>query len=247
MVKRKGGVGEDKRDHLVSWDVVCNSKAKGGLGFGKISLRNLAFLGKWLWRRSHRCTWKAIAQVFQEFFKYTRFVVGDGERIRLWEDFWWGDQPLGSQYPRLFRVVTDKNIPISSNLGSTRPLSSNFNFHRDLSDTEIDDLEGLMRSLDCLHLSPSVSDARSWSLSSSRLFTVKYFFLALSQFFSSSPVFPIKFVWNSQVPFKVKSFVCISSFPTLLFDDGVVTQIISVSQDGLGSPEEHFRHVVHQL
>ena len=43
-------VGEDKRDHLVSWDVVCNSKTKGGLGFGKISLRNLAFLGKWLWR-----------------------------------------------------------------------------------------------------------------------------------------------------------------------------------------------------
>ena len=43
-------VGESKKDHLVSWDVVCTSKAKGGLGFGKISLRNLAFLGKWLWR-----------------------------------------------------------------------------------------------------------------------------------------------------------------------------------------------------
>ena len=44
------GVGKGKRDHLVSWDVVCNLKAKGGLGFGKISLRNLALLGKWLWR-----------------------------------------------------------------------------------------------------------------------------------------------------------------------------------------------------
>ncbi|RVW30590.1 hypothetical protein CK203_086057 [Vitis vinifera] len=30
-----------------------------------------------------------------------------------------------------------------------------------------------------------------------------------------------------------------SSFPTLLFDDRVVAQIISVSQDGLGTPEEH--------
>ena len=46
------GVGEGKRDHLVSWDVVCNSKAKGGLGFGKISIRNFALLGKWLWRYS---------------------------------------------------------------------------------------------------------------------------------------------------------------------------------------------------
>ena len=40
------GVGEGKRNHLVSWDVVCKSKAKGGLGFGKIVLRNVALLRK---------------------------------------------------------------------------------------------------------------------------------------------------------------------------------------------------------
>ena len=44
------GIREGKRDHLVSWDVVCYPKVKGGLGFGKISLRNFALLGKWLWR-----------------------------------------------------------------------------------------------------------------------------------------------------------------------------------------------------
>ena len=63
-----------------------------------------------------------------------------------------------------------------------------------------------MRSLDGLHQSPSVSDARSWPLSSSGIFSVKSFFLTLSQF-SNSPAFPTKFFWNSQVPFKVKSFV----------------------------------------
>ncbi|RVW65401.1 Isoamylase 3, chloroplastic [Vitis vinifera] len=200
------GIGEVKRDHLVRWDVVCKPKAIGGLGFGNISWRNLAFLGKWLWRYlregsalwhqvilsiygshsngwdantlvrwSHRCPWKAIAQVFQEFSLFTRYVVGNGERIRFWENLWWGDQTLGTQYPRLFRVVVDKNILISSVLGSTRPFSWNLNFRRNLSDSEIEDLEGLMRSLNELHLSPSD--------------------------------FPSKFVWNSQVPFKVKSFV----------------------------------------
>ena len=64
-----------------------------------------------------------------------------------------------------------------------------------------------MWSLDCLHLSSSVSDARSLSLSSSGLFTVKSFFLALSHCSGSPLVFPTKFVWNSQVPFKVKFFV----------------------------------------
>ena len=72
---------------------------------------------RWL----HRCLWKAIAQVSQEFSKFNRFVVGDGEKIRFWEDLWWGDQPLGVQYPRILRVVTDKNTPISSILNSTRP------------------------------------------------------------------------------------------------------------------------------
>ncbi|RVW35353.1 Transposon TX1 uncharacterized 149 kDa protein [Vitis vinifera] len=103
------GIGEGKRDHLVRWDVVCKLKEIGGLGFGNISLRNLALLGKWLWRYpregsalwhqvilsiygshsngwdantlvrwSHRCHWKAITQVFQEFSSFTRFVVGNG-------------------------------------------------------------------------------------------------------------------------------------------------------------------------
>ena len=28
------GVGEGKRDHLVSWDVMCKPRVKGGLGLG---------------------------------------------------------------------------------------------------------------------------------------------------------------------------------------------------------------------
>ncbi|RVW47845.1 hypothetical protein CK203_092926 [Vitis vinifera] len=48
-----------------------------------------------------------------------------------------------------------------------------------------------------------------WNLNFRRnwLFSVKSFFLALSQSSGSSQNFPSKFVWNSQVPFKVKSFV----------------------------------------
>ena len=91
----------------------------------------------------------------------------------------------------------DKNIPISSILGSTRPFSWNFNFHRNLTDSEIEELERLMHSLDCMNLSTSASDARSWSLLSSGMFTVKSFFTALSQMSDSSPLIPYKFVWKS--------------------------------------------------
>ena len=118
-----------------------------------------------------------------------------------------GGPTLGFQYPRLFRLVTDKNIPISSILGSDRPFSWNFNLRRNISDSEIEDLERLMQSFDCMHISTSASDARSWSLSSSGLFTIKSFFIAFSQMSDLSPLFSTKFVWNSQVPFNVKSFV----------------------------------------
>ncbi|RVW96954.1 DNA-directed RNA polymerase III subunit 2 [Vitis vinifera] len=155
----------------------------------------------------------------QEFSKFTRFVVGDGDRIRFWDDLWWGDQTLGTQYPRLLSVVTDKNAPISSILGYSRPFSWNFNFRRNLTDSEIEDLESLMRSLDRLHISPSVPDKRSWSISPLGLFTVKSFFLALSQYSESPPVFPTKFVWNSQVPFKVKSFVWLVAHKKLNTND----------------------------
>ncbi|RVW87835.1 putative ribonuclease H protein [Vitis vinifera] len=251
------GVGEGKRDHLVNWDVVCKPKSRGGLGFGKISMRNVALWGSscgdilgrvqlYGIRWSHRCPWKAIALVFQEFSKFTRFVVGDGDRIRFWDDLWWGDQPLGIQYPRLLSVVTDKNAPISSILGYSRPFSWNFNFCRNLTDSEIEDLESLMRSLDRLHLSPSVPDKRSWSISPSGLFTVKSFFLALSQYSESPPVFPTKFVWNSQVPFKVKSFVWLVAHKKVNTNDLLQLRrphkALSpdiFSKDGLGFPKEH--------
>lgn len=39
-------VGENKRDHLISWDLVCKSKVTRVLRFEKISLRNCTLLRK---------------------------------------------------------------------------------------------------------------------------------------------------------------------------------------------------------
>ncbi|RVW83275.1 Transposon TX1 uncharacterized 149 kDa protein [Vitis vinifera] len=184
------GIGEGKRDHLVRWDVVCKPKEIGSLGFGNSSLRNLALLGKWLW--SQMVTLLSLEGYYTSlsgvFLVYSVCGRKWGKNLVLGR-FVVGDQPLGTQYPRLFRVVLDKNIPISSVLGPTSPFSWNLNFRRNLTDSEIEDLEGLMRSLDELHLSPSVPDNRFWPLSSSELFSVKSFFLALSQFSGSPQVF----------------------------------------------------------
>ena len=39
-----------KKIHLVSWDLVCYAKKKGGLGIHGLSIVNRALLGKWVWK-----------------------------------------------------------------------------------------------------------------------------------------------------------------------------------------------------
>ena len=125
--------------------------------------------------------WKAIAQVFQVFSPIVHLVVGNGERIRFWEDLWWGNQTLCSQFADLYRVISVKNLTVSNVLGNSFPRSWNFNFRRNLTNTEIDLLQRIMSSLSSVFFSPSLADSRDWSLSSSGLFLVKSFFLALSK------------------------------------------------------------------
>ena len=214
---------------------MCRSKEQGGLGLGKISLRNHALLGKWLWRFpkerselwhevivsingthpnrwdanmvvrwSHKCPWKAIAQNFHLFIHHTLLMVGNGERVRFWEDLWLGDQPLCAQYPDLYRVIPLNNLTILVVLGSS-PLSTlNLNFPCNLTDTEIEHFQRLLLSLGYVHLSPFTVDSRGWSLSSTCVFTVKSFFLAL--FMPPTPLLfhPAKFIWSSKAPSKVR-------------------------------------------
>ncbi|KAJ9687316.1 hypothetical protein PVL29_015988 [Vitis rotundifolia] len=230
------GAGEGKKDHLIRWDVVSRPKELGGLGFEKTSMRNIALLGKWLWRFprernglwhkviasifgthpngwdanmvvrwSHRCPWKDIAQVFQDFSLFVRLVVGNGERIRFWEDLWWGNQTLCSQFADLYRVTSVKNLSVSDVLGNSYPLSWNFNFRRNLTDSEIELLQRLMLFLSSVHLSPSLADSRVWYLSSLGLFSVRSFFLALSKVSNPILFLPAKFLWSSKAPSKVKA------------------------------------------
>ena len=69
-----------------------------------------------------------------------------------------------------------KNLTVSIVLGNSYPLSWNFNFCCNLTDTEIEPLQKLMSSLSSVHFSPSMANSRVWSLSSLGLFTVKSFF-----------------------------------------------------------------------
>ncbi|RVW42857.1 hypothetical protein CK203_083023 [Vitis vinifera] len=76
--------GEGKRDHLISWNQVCKPWEEGALGFKRISLRNKALLGKWLWRlpRESMTLWHKVILSF-----YRSHLNGNKAKIRFWEDW----------------------------------------------------------------------------------------------------------------------------------------------------------------
>ena len=39
------------------------------------------------------------------FFNRTKFIVGDGNTTRFWENTWLGETPLALQYPSLYHIV----------------------------------------------------------------------------------------------------------------------------------------------
>lgn len=108
--------------HLVNWNDVCQPRDQGGLGVTNLDVKNVSLLCKWLWRLENKegdwqelirakylkkktltqCEsslnnshfWNGLMEVNNIFFSYCQRIVGDGRKIRFWEDAWIKDKPL---------------------------------------------------------------------------------------------------------------------------------------------------------
>jgi hypothetical protein len=137
--------------------VVYRPKDQGGLGVHDLKVKNLALLGKWLFKlltedgvwqtllKRKYISSKALSQVLWKpgdshfwaglmaskkfFFPHGTFSINDGSQIRFWEDNWLDNVPLQDQHPALYSIVHYKSETIAKVM-ATSP--SDVTFRRDL-------------------------------------------------------------------------------------------------------------------
>ncbi|XP_010249547.1 PREDICTED: uncharacterized protein LOC104592081 isoform X1 [Nelumbo nucifera] len=116
-----------------------------------------------------------------------------------------------SVIPFLFRLVRDKQALISATLiRGSEGLFFNFNFCRELQDSEIPVITSLLSMLSEVFISPSTEEKLIWSLTPHGSFTILSFFHHLTSNPTTSP-FPGKKVWLLTVPPRISFMVCEAS------------------------------------
>jgi hypothetical protein len=52
------------------------------------------------------------------FRSHTNLILGNGSRIRFWDDVWCGEMPLNEAFPILYSIACDKNTLVAAHLVS---------------------------------------------------------------------------------------------------------------------------------
>jgi hypothetical protein len=127
--------------HLSNIQSLCLKKDHGGLGIPKLKNLNLCLLVAWvqryfesenkLWKDIVDCkyqtcspnilcchdrnaspVWKGIMWAAQATNMGYRWQVGDGRRIRFWEDQWFSSCSLAIQYWDLYSIINEQGVTI---------------------------------------------------------------------------------------------------------------------------------------
>ncbi|CAL5401403.1 unnamed protein product [Camellia sinensis] len=145
------------------------------------------------------------SNLFCFFMDNSVIQVGNGMRVRFWEDSWASYKCLKDDFPRLFELSVEKEVTLKQMMDKRNGLSEwKLSFRRNLrvwEEVEMERLQSILFSYD-----PSLSekaDALAWKASSSGVFTVNSMYnrRCVEQCLETS-----RLIWNNISPPKVQFF-----------------------------------------
>jgi hypothetical protein len=97
--------------------------------------------------------WKNIRKGWESFSSFTRFVVGDGTKISLWNDLWCGDIALKVAFPAFFGFARANDASFVDNLDFLGgPKQWNASFTREAHNWEVDVFASFLQALHSVKL-----------------------------------------------------------------------------------------------
>jgi hypothetical protein len=127
--------------HLANWSLICKRKAFGGIGIPNLDNVNLCLLSSWvkryeqdngkLWKtmvdhKYNTCNpnifccndtgtsqfWKGVMWAVKSIKFGYRWHLGNGKRIRFWEDTWVGNSPLCVQFFEIYAICNEQGSTV---------------------------------------------------------------------------------------------------------------------------------------
>jgi len=149
--------------------------------------------------------WKNIRKGWSLLCSYIRLILGNGSRIRFWDDVWCGELPLKEAFPVLYDIARDKDADVADHLvvvsGS---YEWDVSFFRAAHYWEVDVLASFFSLLYSTRVDCDGDDQLWWSPSHKWIFDVRSFYKALAC--KEAIHFLWKSIWRTKVPLKVAFF-----------------------------------------
>uniref|UniRef100_A0A2N9FZM9 Reverse transcriptase domain-containing protein n=1 Tax=Fagus sylvatica TaxID=28930 RepID=A0A2N9FZM9_FAGSY len=164
--------------------------------------------------------WKFIRAGWDTFSRFVKFKVGDGSRIRLWDDVWCIDVPLNEAFPGLYCLACIKDATVADSIlfrGEDAHWEVNFTWT--VQDWEVGTISFFLELLYSTTIKRNEEDRMCWRPSLTKGFHVKSYYKVLSS--PRGGLFPWKSIWKVKVPPRIVFFSWTAALGKILTVDNL--------------------------
>ena len=171
--------------------------------------------------------WKFIRAGWNKFSRMLKFEVGDGTRIRFWDDVWCIDGPLKSAYPELYRIARVKDATVADNFQCRgNAIHWEVTFSRLAQDWELESFSSFLELLYSFTGTGKGEDKLCWKPSQSKSFQVKSYCKSLTT--NGEECFPWKSIWKAKVPPRVAFFSWTAALGRILTAENLRRRLVII-------------------